>query len=316
MDSSAHSLSNITAAQSSPIQTQTVEISNEGGERLAFVSLAEDNMHFSILIAVVMIFLICLCIIAFCVIRQQYKFKQMQQRKLVQRQNMFNRDINTSRAMHRPHHVISCSPHSTTFHDVISPKRTIYSPQSNQSNIVISPLPITPISANQHSEKRYPETMAPIVYPPATVKDRKYKEGVDSMGDITNVIKQMVDEYDEESTECKEHVLDRRETDIGYDELMRRNENDGSSDDTQCSQLADDEFEIKGDDDDSHDTHTINNQKEELSIVIDDDMISLMSIGSLSEKQREGKYLKTERKSNLFEAIQEDFLMETEEEQL
>merc|ERR1712087_965955 len=121
----------------------------------------------------------------------------------------------------------------------------------------------------------------------------------------------------EERTECKEHVLDRTETaDIGYDELMRRNE-DGSSDDTQCSQLADDEFEIKGDDDDdSHDTHTIINQKEELSIVIDDDMISLMSIGSLSEKQCEGKYLKTERMSNVFEVIQEDVLMEMEDDQL
>jgi len=295
---SAHSLSNITAVQSPPIQTQTVEMSNEGGERLAFVSLAEENMHFSILIAVVMIFLICLCIIAFCVIRQQYKFKQMQQRKLASRQNMFNPD-NKNREMFRPHHVISCSPHSTTFQDIISPmaKRIIYSPQSNQSNIVTSPLPITPISANQHSRKQYPDMMAPIVYPPTTGKDRKYKEGVDSMGDITNVIKQMVDEYDEDSTECKEHVLDRRETDICYDELMKRNVEDGSSDDTQCSQLADDEFEIKGDDD-SH------------------DMISLMSIGSLSEKQREGKYLKTERKSHVFEVIQEDVLMETERDQL
>merc|ERR1712228_156427 len=98
---------------------------------------------------------------------------------------------------------------------------------------------------------------------------------------------------------------------------MKRNVEDGSSDDTQCSQLADDEFEIKGDDDDdSHDYNTMNNQKEELSIVIDDDMISLMSIGSLSEKQLEGKYLKTERMSNVFEVIQEDVLMETEDEQL
>merc|ERR1719461_1512649 len=126
------------------------------------------------------------------------------------------------------------------------------------------------------------------------------------MGDITNVIKQMVDEYDEESTECKEHVMDRRETDIGYDELMKNE--DGSSDDTQCSHLADDEFEIK---DDETDTHNNANCKE-VSIVIDDDMISLMSVGSLSERQREGKFLKTDGKNHVFEVIQEDVLMEIE----
>merc|ERR1712228_263878 len=282
------------------------------GENLAFVSMAEENMPLSILIAVVIMFLFCLCIIAFCVIRQQHKFKQLEQRKRVQRENLFH---DKNKAMHRPHHVISCcSPHtSTSFHprlvindNVMTPKRMLYSPQSQQSNIVTTP--ITP-SLQQYDQQIVPSS-----------NGRKYKEGIDSMGDITNVIKEMVDEdVNNESDECKAHVLDRKETDIGYDELMKE---DGSSDDTQFSHLRDDEFVIVGDDEDKEAeemTMTMTTTRmnvNEVSVVIDDDMISLMSIGSLSERHREGKYIKTKTKSNVFEVIKEDILAEVNDDQL
>merc|ERR1712228_708075 len=202
-----------------------------------------------------------------------------------------------------------CSPHtSTSFHprlvindNVMTPKRMLYSPQSQQSNIVTTP--ITP-SLQQYDQQIVPSS-----------NGRKYKEGIDSMGDITNVIKEMVDEdVNNESDECKAHVLDRKETDIGYDELMKE---DGSSDDTQFSHLGDDEFVIIGDDEDKEaEEMTMTMNVNEVSVVIDDDMISLMSIGSLSERQREGKYIKTKTKSNVFEVIKEDILAEVNDDQL
>lgn len=309
---SAHFLSNISStiqssSQSQMLQTQPIEMTNQR-ENLAFVSMAEENMPLSILIAVVIMFLICLCIIALCVIRQQHKFKQLEQRKRVQRQNLFH---DNNKAMYRPHHVISVSPHaSTSFHprlvindNVMTPKRMLYSPQSQQSNIVTTP--ITP-SLQQYDEQIVPSS-----------NGRKYKEGIDSMGDITNVIKKMVDEdVNNESDECKAHVLDRKETDIGYDELMKE---DGSSEDTQFSHLGGDEFVIVGDDEEKEKEMTMTAKPmnvNEVSVVIDDDMISLMSIGSLSDRQREGKYIKTKTKSNVFETIKEEAFAEMNDDQL
>merc|ERR1712087_664901 len=110
----------------------------------------------------------------------------------------------------------------------------------------------------------------------------------------------MGDEY-----KANELAMDRKitTTSIGYDDLMKNG--DGSSEDTQFSQLADDEFEIKGDDEEKEDT-IATAKAERVSIVVDDDMISLMSAGSLSDKQREGMFIKTQRQSNVFAVIHEE----------
>jgi len=242
-----------------------------------------ENFELSILIGVVFIFLICLCIIAFCVIRQQYKFKQLERKRNAKRRFLFANKRSKLVNIPRPHHVISVSPSS--FHHQ-HPQSMIYSPQSsNQAQIS----PITPIihqSPHHLLHKQYTERTPAIV--------QKHE------GDVTKMIEALIDQEEEESQmECKADAVDRRETDISYDELMK--EEDGSSEETQCSQIADDEFEVKEAEED-----TVHAKEKEISIVIDDDMISLMSMSEGGKYNMMKAALKAERHSNVFDAIQEE----------